>query len=92
MRMILGVLSLLVVLAAVAVLASKQLKAVNSVTLPASASASASNPVSGAVLPSASPDPAAGNVQQQSAQIQQQIKAALDAAAQQTRVLPDEKP
>lgn len=90
MRMILGVLSLLVVLAAVAVLASKQLKAVNSVTLPASASAS--NPVSGAVLPSASPDPAAGNVQQQSAQIQQQIKAALDAAAQPARVLPDEKP
>lgn len=89
MRMIFGVLSLLAVLAVVAMLSNKQLKAVNNITVPSS------NPVvgssSGAVLPGASPEPAAGNVQQQSMQIQNQVKAALDAAAQ-PRVLPDEKP
>lgn len=91
MRMIFGVLSLLVVLAVVATLANKQLKAVNGVTLPTAAPNAAASPAQGAVLPGASAEPLAGNVQQQSAQIQQQIKAALDGAVQ-PRVLPDEKP
>ena len=91
MRMIFGVLSLLVVLAVVATLANKQLKAVNGVTLPTSAPNPAASTAPGAVLTGASAEPLAGNLQQQSAQIQQQIKAALGGAAQ-PRVLPDEKP
>ena len=63
MRVILGVLSLLVVVAVVGFLAKKQVKSV--------------------VAP--------GNVQQQSQAIQQQFKAAAEAAVQQARPVPDDK-
>ena len=63
MRVILGVLSLLVVVAVVGFLAKKQVKSV--------------------VVP--------GNVQQQSQAIQQQFKAAAEAAVQQARPVPDDK-
>jgi membrane protein involved in colicin uptake len=78
MRSILGIVSLLLVLAIVGVLAKKQLSAVNDIKVPGATG----NPI--AVSPS-------GNVQQQSQQIQQQFKSAAEAAVQQPRPLPDEK-
>ncbi len=84
MRMIFGVLSLLFVVAVVGFLARKQIASVNEIKVP-SVSASAA---AGTVVPNANP---AGNVQQQSQQIQQQFKAAAEAAVQQARPMPDEK-
>ena len=84
MRMIFGVLSLLFVVAIVGFLAKKQLASVNEIKVP---SVSASGTVDTAV-PSINPS---GNVQQQSQQIQQQFKAAAEAAVQQPRAMPDEK-
>ena len=84
MRMVFGVLSLLFVVAVVGFLAKKQLTSVNEIKVP---SVSASGTV-GTALPSVNPT---GNVQQQSQQIQQQFKAAAEAAVQQARPMPDEK-
>ena len=74
--MIFGVLSLLFVVAVVGFLAKKQLSSVNDIKVPATNTAV--NP--------------GGNVQQQSQQIQQQFKAAAEAAVQQARPMPDDKP
>jgi hypothetical protein len=85
MRAIFGVLSLLLVLAVVGLLVKKQLastqQAIPALTLPAPGSAGAE------------PAPArpVGTVQQQSQQIQQQYRQAIDAAMQQARPMPDEK-
>ena len=84
MRMIFGVLSLLFVVAVVGFLAKKQISSVNEIKVP---SVSASGTV-GTAVPSVNPT---GNVQQQSQQIQQQFKAAAEAAVQQPRPMPDEK-
>ena len=84
MRMIFGVLSLLFVVAVVGFLAKKQLASVNEIKVP---SVSASAAV-GTAVPSVNPT---GNVQLQSQQIQQQFKAAAEAAMQQARPMPDEK-
>ena len=84
MRMIFGVLSLLFVVAVVGFLAKKQIASVNEIKVP---SVSASGAV-GTAVPSINPS---GNVQHQSQQIQQQFKAAAEAAVQQARPMPDEK-
>ena len=84
MRMVFGVLSLLFVVAVVGFLAKKQISSVNEIKVP---SVSASGTV-GTAVPSVNPT---GNVQQQSQQIQQQFKAAAEAAVQQPRPMPDEK-
>ncbi len=85
MRMIFGVLSLLLVVAVVGFLAKKQLRAVNDIQVP-----TISAPA-GSVAPDATQAAPAGNAQQQSKQIQQQFKAAAEAAVQQARPVPDEK-
>ncbi len=79
MRMIFGVLSLLFVVAVIGFLAKKQLSSVNDIKVPTTAESP-----TGVIKP-------AGNVQQQSQQIQQQFKAAAEAAVQQVRPVPDEK-
>ena len=84
MRMIFGVLSLLLVVAIVGFLAKKQLASVNEIKVP---SVNASG-TAGTAGPTINPS---GNVQQQSQQIQQQFKAAAEAAVQQARPMPDEK-
>lgn len=81
MRSILGILSLLIVLAVVGVLAKKQLS-----TVTASPSAAPSD--SGVVLPTTTPG---ASPQQQSQEIQQQVKQSLEAAMQQARPMPDDK-
>ena len=84
MRAIFGVLSLLLVLAVVGLLVKKQLtstqQALPVLTLPAPVSSSAD----------ATPAQPAGTVQQQSQQIQQQYKQAIDAAVQ-ARPVPNDK-
>ena len=79
MRGWLGLVSLLLVLAAVGLLARKQMAAVQAPlpTLQSPANATASAP--------------AGNVHEQSQQIQQQYKRALEGAMQSSRPLPDEQ-
>jgi len=77
MRIVFGVLSLLVVAAIIGILSKKQLAAVS--TLPA---------VPG--LPASAPAPS-GNVSQQSQQIQQQYKQAIDGAMQPRPVQDDTK-
>jgi hypothetical protein len=82
MRMIFGVLSLLFVVAVIGFLAKKQLASVNEIKVP--------------VIPGATPTlnvPASpgGNVQQQSQQIQQQFKAAAEAAMQPARPASDDQ-
>ena len=86
MRAIFGVLSLLIVVAVVGVLAKKQLGSVSEIKVPAVVAPAASD---GPTPPAANP---AGNLQQQSQQIQQQFKAAAEAGMQQARPTPDEKP
>jgi Na+-transporting methylmalonyl-CoA/oxaloacetate decarboxylase gamma subunit len=76
MRMIFGVLSLLFVVAVIAFMSKKQVSSINEIKVPGAASSSAA--------PS-------GNVQQQSQQIQQQFKAAAEAAMQPARTEPDAK-
>lgn len=78
MRSIFGILSLLVVLAVIGILMKKQMGAVSEIKVV---------PATGTTV---AVDPGA-NVQQQSQQIQQQFKAAAEAAAQQPRPVPDEK-
>jgi hypothetical protein len=77
MRALFGVLGLVLVLAVVGLLAKKQLGALSEVKVPATA-------------PAASVQPPL-TVQQQSQQIQQQFKAATEAALQQPRPEPDDK-
>lgn len=74
MRAIFGVLSLLLVLAVVGLVVKKQLAA-NQQAIPALAQPASAQ--------------AGGTVQQQSQQIQQQYKQAIDAATQQARPVPD---
>ena len=84
MRAIFGVLSLLLVLAVVGLLVKKQLtstqQALPALTVPAPVSSGAG----------ATPAQPAGTVQQQSQQIQQQYKQAIDAAVQ-ARPVPNDK-
>ena len=85
MRAIFGVLSLLLVLAVVGLLVKKQLasnqQAIPGLTLP-------SSPSSGAQAAFTKP---AATVQEQSQNVQQQYRQAIDAAMQQPRSEPDEK-
>ena len=97
MRMIFGVLSLLFVVAVVGFLAKRQLASVNDIKMP-SVSAPAADGAAQGAAPGAVSDSAgapsiypSGTVQQQSLQIQQQFKAAAEAAVQQPRAMPDEK-
>lgn len=95
MRIIFSIVSLLVVLGVVAMLSKQQLKAVPAISAPATNPATnpaSSEPVTTAVLPAIPQQPVAGGVAPQAMQIQQQIKAALDAAAQPLRSPADEKP
>ena len=86
MRSVFGVLSLLLVVAVIGFLAKKQMSSVNEIKLPDPSAVSAGNPAS-----PTNPVGAPGNVQQQSQQIQQQFKAAAEAAVQQARPMPDDK-
>ena len=86
MRMIFGVLSLLFVVAVVGFLAKKQMASVNNITVP-----SVGTPAGGTGTGTVPPINPSGNVQQQSQLIQQQFKAAAEAAVQQPRAMPDEK-
>ena len=79
MRAIFGVLSLLIVLAAIAFLVKKQQAPPLLKTVPADASV---------ILPT--PDQGA-TAQQQSQQIQQQVRQSLDSALQQARPMPEDK-
>ncbi len=88
MRMIFGVLSLLLVVAVLGFLARKQLRAVNDIKVPTmSAPAGSDAPA----ITDATPALPTGNAQQRSQQIQQQFKAAAEAAVQQARPSADEK-
>jgi type IV secretory pathway TrbF-like protein len=80
MKAIFGVLSLLIVLAVVGTLVKKQLTVTPISVTPQEA---------GQVALPASASP--GNAQQQSQQIQQQVRQSLDAAMQQARPVPEDK-
>jgi len=82
MRALFSIVGLLLVLAIVGVLTKKQLGSVNAVKLPAAVGSDTT--VNIQVDSNAS-------AQQQSQQIQQQFKAAAEAAMQQPRAMPDEK-
>jgi hypothetical protein len=84
MKGLFGTVGLLIVLALVGLLVKKQMSSVNEIKLPSVPAAEATSPLTPALTPS-------GNVQQQSQQIQQQFKAAADAAVQQARPMPDDK-
>ena len=83
MRSIFGILSLLVTLAIVGVLVKKQLSATRQ-TMPALVVPATATGDGSAAQPS-------GTVRQQSQQIQQQYKQAIDNAMQQARPEPDDK-
>ena len=74
MQMIFGVFSLLIVVAVIGFMAKKQIGSISDIKVP------------GAAASSAAPT---GNAQQQSQQIQQQFKAAAEAAMQPVRVEPE---
>ena len=79
MRVVFGMVGLVVALAIVGVLVKKQLASTRAV-------------VPSLQIPGAAPASApTGTVREQSQQIQQQYKQALDAAMQQARPMPDEK-
>ena len=80
MRMIFGVLSLLFVVAVIAFMSKKQMSSISDIDV--------IGKVPGAVASSPAP---AGNAQQQSQQIQQQFKAAAEAALQPARTEPEIK-
>ncbi len=86
MRAVFGVLSLLIVVAAVGFLAKKQLTSVSEIKVPAVTSPGVAD------VPALPTTSTTGNVPQQSQQIQQQFKAAAEAGMQQARPMPDEKP
>ena len=97
MRLIFGVLSLLLALAVMGLLVKKQMTLSSGVKVPEiSAPASPEFPAEPASAVSASPSlSTATSVQQQSQliqqQVQQQLRAATEAAMQQTRPVQDEK-
>ena len=79
MRGVFGMVGLVVALAIVGVLAKKQLASTQAV-------------VPSLQVPGAAPVPApTGSVREQSQQVQQQYKQALEAAMQQARPMPDDK-
>jgi hypothetical protein len=81
MRAIFGILSLLVVVAVVGMLAKKQLHSVADI-----------QPIPQDGRPSTLPTTAPGaTVQQQSLQIQQQVKKSVEESMQQTRPVPEDK-
>lgn len=82
MRMVFGILGLVFALAIVGILAKKQLGAVNAIQVPS---------VSGNPADGNAATPNAATVTHQAEQIQQQYKAAAEAALQQTRPMPDDK-
>ena len=79
MRMIFGLISLVIVVAIVSVLAKKQVSAVSDIKVPQ---------VSGAIPIVIDPN---ASVKDQSQQIGQQVKQAVEGAMQQQRSTPDEK-
>ena len=81
MRAIFSILSLLIVLIIVGLLAKKQWPAQSSAPITAPAD-------SGVLIPTTIPG---ATPQQQSLQIQQQVKESLDAAIQQAHPVPDDK-
>lgn len=83
MRSIFGIVSLLVTLAIVGVIVKKQLTA-TSQTIPALVVPAATSPGDVPVQPT-------GTVRQQSQQVQQQYKQAIENAMQQARPEPEEK-
>jgi hypothetical protein len=83
MRAAFGLVGLVVALAIVAVLAKKQLNSVNAIQVPQPAGTSP-----GAVVPPVDPN---ATVKEQSQQIQQQYKQAVEGALQQARPMPDDK-
>lgn len=85
MRVVLGVLSLLLVVAIVGVLAKKQL---GSASAPAAAPAAAAAAAAGVALPATTPG---ATPQQQSQQVQQQIKQNVEGLMQQARPMPEDK-
>jgi hypothetical protein len=82
MRAIVGVLSLLIVLAIVGVLINKNLSSTNQIKVPT---------VAGVTMLLNSQVDINASAQQQAQQIQQQFKAATEAAMQQPRAMPDDK-
>jgi hypothetical protein len=86
MRLIFGLLSLILVLLMVGFLARTQLNNVTGIKTPGVSSSAAST------TPFAPEASASGNVLSQPQQIQQQIKAATEAAMQRTRTLADDNP
>ncbi len=89
MRALFGILSLLVVAALVGVLAKKQIGAVSEIKVPATTGQATAGTASAPDV--ASQTAPGGNPQQQAQQIQQQFKAAAEAAIQQVRPVPDDK-
>jgi hypothetical protein len=83
MRAAFGLVGLVVALAIVAVVAKKQLGSVNAIQVPQPAGTA-----TGAVVPAVDPN---ATVKQQSQQIQQQYKQAVEGALQQARPMPDDK-
>jgi hypothetical protein len=87
MRSIFGVLSLILVLLLVGFLAKIQLRSLAGIKLP-----EVSESIPSAVVLPAPGASVAGNALSQSQLIQQQLKAATEAAMQRTRTLPDDNP
>jgi hypothetical protein len=85
MRAIFSILSLLLVVAIVGFLAKKQMASVGNIQVPSVTAPAASGD---AVAPKIDP---AGNAQQQSQQIQNQVKSAVEAAVNQSRPVTEEK-
>lgn len=85
MRAIFGILGLLVVVALVGLLIKNQAPTLKAIKLPVAASSAAAGSTAPAdVNPS-------GTVKEQSQQIQQQVKSAVDAAVNQARPVAEEK-
>jgi hypothetical protein len=85
MRAIFGIMGLLVVAALVGLLIKNQAPTLKEIKLPtAAASAAAGSTAPADINPS-------GNVKEQSQQIQQQVKSAVDAAVNQARPVAEEK-
>jgi hypothetical protein len=90
MRILFGLGGLLVVLAIVAVLSKKQLSAINDIKVPAPAGAGVGAGAGTGAGADVQVNPNAA-LKEQSQQIQQQYKQAIDAAMQQPRAMPDDK-
>ncbi len=86
MRAAFGLVGLVVALGIVAVLAKKQLSSVNAIQVPQPAGVSGA--ATGAAMPAVDPN---ATVKEQSQQIQQQYKQAVEGALQQARPMPEDK-